>query len=276
MTSLELSQGADFPAPLPSPNVHAIDLPNGRVLVGSDLHAWPGSLTTAMQSFLWAARELEPDVVVLNGDILDGATLSRFPRAGWERRPTLIEEVAAAQSFLRAVRQASPGAEHILVRGNHDMRFENVLANKVPEYERMLGTRLEDVFPEWTVCWAVELPGTTIKHRYHNGQHATRQNALKSGRSYVTGHLHSLQVTALTDLQGTRFGVDTGTLAAVDGPQFGYAEGAPRDWRSGWVLLTYLAGTLLWPEVGAVVSEAEGTWSWRGRLFSTPAEASLA
>jgi hypothetical protein len=80
--------------------------------------------------------------------------------------------------------------------------------------------------------------------------------------------LHSLQAIAITDLQGTRYGVDTGTLAAVDGPQFGYAEGAPRDWRSGWVLLTYLNGSLLWPEVGAVVSEDEGTWSWRGRVFS--------
>lgn len=268
MTRLEPAWAPPPPTLVQSINAHTIDLPNGRVLVGSDVHAWPGPLTTGMQSFLWAARELKPDVVILNGDVLDGATLSRFPRSGWERRPTLVEEVAAAQAFLRAVRKASPGAQHVYVRGNHDQRAENVLSNKIPEYEGMFGTRLEDFFEDWIVCWSLELPGTTVKHRWHNGQNATRQNTLKSGRHYVTGHLHSLQVTALTDLEGTRFGVDTGTLADVNGPQFGYTEGAPRDWRSGWVLLTYQSGSLLWPEIGAVVSETEGTWSWRGRLFS--------
>jgi len=146
------------------------------------------------------------------------------------------------------------------------MRVEAALANKVPEFEGMPGTRLEELFPDWTVCWELRLPRTTIKHRWHNGANAPRQNALKSGRHYVTGHLHSLQTIALTDAEEIRFGVDTGTLAAVDGPQFGYCERNPRDWRSGWALLTYADGELLWPELGAVVNEANGTWSWRGRI----------
>jgi hypothetical protein len=245
----------------------SLDLSDARVLIGSDLHTWPGIITTGMRSFLWAAKKLSPDIICLNGDTIDGATLSRFPRAGWDYRPTLREEVAAAQAFLADVRKASPKAQHVLVRGNHCQRVENALANKVPEFEGMLGTRFEDLFPDWQVVWSLELPGTTVKHRWHNGQNATRQNALKSGRHYVTGHLHSLQTTALTDLSGTRFGIDTGTLADPYGPQFRYCEGAPRDHRSGWVLLSYQGGTLLWPEIGAVLSEPAGTWSWRGQIY---------
>jgi len=54
-----------------------------------------------------------------------------------------------------------------------------------------------------------------------------------------------LQVTAVSDLGGTRYGVDTGTLADPYGPQFSYCERAPRAYRSGWVFLTYQDGNLL-------------------------------
>jgi hypothetical protein len=228
-----------------------------------------------MSSFIWACKTLKPSVVVLDGDLLDGATLSRFPRIGWQTRPTLAEEVVAAQAFGAAVRKAAPHAKRVLIRGNHDMRVESALANKLPEFEGMLGSRLEDLFPDWTVAWELCLPRTTIKHRWHNGQNATRQNALKSGRHFVTGHLHSLGVQPVTDAEGTRFGVYTGTLAAVDGPQFGYCERNPRDWRSGWVLLTYADGELLWPEIAVVADEDEGTWSWRGRIHHVEPAASL-
>jgi hypothetical protein len=61
----------------------------------------------------------------------------------------LKEEIEAAQAFLADVRKASPRARHVLVRGNHCQRVENALANKLPEFEGMLGTRLEELFPDW-------------------------------------------------------------------------------------------------------------------------------
>jgi hypothetical protein len=269
MTALALAAAPALalpPALVQSIDEYTLDLPNARVLIGSDAHVWPGPYTTGMRSFLWAAKKLKPDVICLNGDTIDGATLSRFPRAGWDYRPTLRQEVQAAQAFLADVRKAAPKAQRFLIRGNHCQRVENAIANKLPEFEGMLGTRFEDLFPAWTVCWSLELPGTTIKHRWHNGQNAARQNTLKSGRHYVTGHLHSLGVQAVTDLNGTRFGIDTGTLADPYGPQFRYCEGAPRDHRSGWVFLTYQDGNLLWPEFGAVTEEKAGAFSFRGRI----------
>jgi len=46
-----------------------------------------------------------------------------------------------------------------------------------------------------------------------------------------------------------RFGVDTGTLAETDGPQFTYAEINPSNHRSGFAVLNFFNGTLLWPEL---------------------------
>lgn len=57
-------------------------------------------------------------------------------------------------------------------------------------------------------------------------------------------------MTPFNDYNGTRFGVDTGTLADPNGPQFrNYLEESPTNWRSGFVVLTYRDGRLLWPEV---------------------------
>jgi hypothetical protein len=74
-------------------------------------------------------------------------------------------------------------------------------------------------------------------------------NTVNAGVSVVTGHLHSLKVTPFADYNGNRFGVDTGTLAETDGPQFTYAEINPSNHRSGFAVLNFFNGRLLWPEL---------------------------
>jgi hypothetical protein len=82
-----------------------------------------------------------------------------------------------------------------------------------------------------------------------------------------TGHLHSLKVTPYTDYNGTRFGVDTGTLAGgPQGPQFlAYLEDAPANWRSGFAVATFHKGRLMWPEVVAVFDDNHV--EFRGKLY---------
>jgi hypothetical protein len=46
--------------PRPSLGTHSIALENGTALIDNDAHIWPGKPTTAMASFLWAARKLKP------------------------------------------------------------------------------------------------------------------------------------------------------------------------------------------------------------------------
>jgi hypothetical protein len=89
---------------------------------------------------------------------------------------------------------------------------------------------------------------------------------LWSGKTIVTGHLHSLRVTPLSDYTGTRYGVDCGTLADPYGPQFThYTEDNPVNWRSGFVVLTFYRGRLLWPEVVHVIDEGQVTF--RGKVY---------
>lgn len=233
-----------------------LQIEDGVILVGSDAHVWPGPLTAAQRAFQKFAKDLKPAAIVLNGDVFDGAQASRHPSIGWEKTPTVKEELDAVAAFLAPL-EAIPGARKIWTLGNHDMRLEVRIANTLPELRGVAGAHLKDHFPIWTPCWRVDVnDDIVIKHRWHNGLHATHQNALKSGKTLVTGHLHSLQARPWTDYTGTRYGVDTGTLADPDGDQFvNYTEAGPLNWRSGFVVLTFRGGRLMWPEVVAKVDD---------------------
>jgi hypothetical protein len=244
---------------------------NGTILVFSDAHFWPGIRTTAFCGLLWAIEEMKPQAVVNNGDAFDGAAISRHPRIGWDSTPSVIEELKACDAALGEIEEAAKDSRHntrlIWTLGNHDARFENRLAANAPQYEQVKGFSLKDHFPGWEPCWAVwNGENTVIKHRLSGGVHATHNNTVKAGVSIVTGHLHSLKVTPYDDYNGTRYGVDTGTLAEPMGPQFSnYLEEGPTNWRSGFAVLTYVDGKLLFPEVVKV--HAPGKIEFRGKVI---------
>lgn len=259
------------PLPPSEARVEIDDFTDGVVLVGSDAHYWPGYKSTAHRAFVKFAKDLKPDIIVLNGDALDAPSISRHPPIGWEDAPTLDREIELVQERLGEIAANAGRAQLIWPLGNHDARFNTRLAMAAPEYRNVEGTRLVHHFPEWRPCWSVAIGGVNgaiIKHRFKGGIHATHNNTLWGGRSIVTGHLHSLKVTPFTDYNGTRFGVDCGTLAYPRGPQFRYTEDNPLNWRSGFVVLTWRKGRLLWPEIVAVADEKAGEVEWRGSLIT--------
>src|SRR3990167_8198528 len=181
-----------------------VEIEDGVILVGSDCHYWPGDPSTAHRAFVKFCKDLKPTVVVMNGDVMDCGSISRFPPIGWESQPTVAEEIGAAQRRLREITEATPQAEHAWTLGNHDGRFETRLATVAPEFAGVHGVHLKDHFPDWKACWSVWVnDGSVIKHRFKGGIHAAHNNTLWSGRTLVTGHLHSLKVTPHTDYNGT-------------------------------------------------------------------------
>jgi hypothetical protein len=231
---------------------------DGVVLVASDCHYWPGIVTEAHQAFCRLAKSLKPVMVVLNGDILDGARISRHPRIMWEQQPQLKDEIHAVQDRCGEIERAAGKAKLVRTIGNHDARFENYLSGRVAEVEGMPGSTLLDYLPKWRAGWALHLNARTdswvcIRHRpVVGGIHAAVNSTLKAGVSYVHGHLHQLKVTPWADYRGRRYGVDTGTMADVGGPQFTYVEGGPLNWASGFAVLTFRKGRLLPPELVVV------------------------
>jgi hypothetical protein len=245
-----------------------IDVQDGIVLVGGDGHYWPGPASTAHRAFVAFCKKLKPQVVVMNGDAFDGAKISRHPPIGWENRPDVVDELAAVQRRLGEIEMAAPKARKVWPLGNHDARFETRLATVAPEYARIHGFHLKDHLPNWESCWSCWVNGeVVIKHRGpKGGVHAVHNNTMAAGKTMVTNHLHSLKVTPYTDYNDTRYGVDCGTLADPNGPQFlDYSEDNFKNHRSGFVCLTFRGGVLMWPEVVAVVDSE--TVQFRGELI---------
>lgn len=244
-----------------------MEIDHGLVIVFSDAHYFPDCVSTAHRGLLWAVKNLQPTAIVCNGDAFDGSTISRHARIGYDNKPTVMDELKAVTARLEEVRAASPTSNLIWPLGNHDARFETFLANCAPQYQGVKGFALKDHFPEWRSCWSFWINNkVVIKHRFKGGIHATHNNTQTSGVSIVTGHLHQLKVTPYTDYNGRRYGVDTGTLADLYGPQFiDYTEANPVNWGSGFAVLTFKDGELLLPELAQKWNE--DTIEFRGQLI---------
>jgi hypothetical protein len=244
---------------------------NQTIIVFSDAHFWPNEYTTAYRGLLWAIKEFKPNVVISNGDAFDGATISRHPPLGWAHTPSVMEELKAVQTCLGEIEEAAKTARHncklLFTWGNHDTRFANKLVSQAPQYREVHGFKLQDHLPAWEFAWSVwPTSNCVIKHRYKNGVHATHNNTVNAGISIVTGHLHSLKVTPFADYTGNRYGVDTGTLAEPYGAQFDYGEGNPINHRSGFAVLTFKDGKLLWPEL--VHKWSDNQVEFRGQVIN--------
>ena len=242
-----------------------VDLDNAVIFVASDCHYWPGEVSTAHIAFVKLIKKHKPDIVVINGDAFDGASISRYPKSGYDtfKMPTVKEELEAVSDRLGEIEKIAGNAKCVFTMGNHDMRFENKLANMAPEFKGVPGFSLKEHFPRWLFCMSMMInKNLMVKHRYANGLHATYNNTMKAGVSMVTGHLHRLQATIVSDYNGTRWGIDTGTLCETDGDQMSYAEGNPSNHCSGFALLTIVNGRLVQPEFCAVL---DGVAYFRGQ-----------
>jgi hypothetical protein len=242
---------------------------DGCVIVFSDAHFIPGQRSTAFKGLLYMIQELSPHAVICNGDAFDGASISRHDVTD-QPQTSVIQELKACQGALGEIEEVAKEARHnvklLFTWGNHDIRFGNRLAQHAPQFKEVQGFKLTDHIPDWDFCWAVwPTDQCIIKHRYKGGIHATHNNTVQAGVSLVSGHLHSLKVTPFTDYNGVRFGVDTGTLAEIDGPQFTYAELNPSNHRSGFAVLNFFNGRLLWPEL--VHKFDENLIEFRGQVY---------
>ena len=226
------------------PQMIAHDIGDGIVMVGNDLHIWPGEVPLMWKAFCSVAHKLRPKAIVLNGDMLDGARVSRHGALLGARAPKIDEEIDALHACLAMLPKSSL---RIWTIGNHDQRVNNYLSANAPEMDTYVG-RLEDRFPQWEFAYAAMLDDVEVRHRFRGGVHTGWNNALHAGISIVTGHTHQLQITAVRNRNGSHWGVEAGMLGDPRSRAFEYHEGQPSRAHEGFVVLSYDDGALMPPE----------------------------
>lgn len=231
-----------------------LTLTDGRILCISDAHYWPGIITVAhMAAVEWAKQE-QPEMIAVMGDMFDGATVSRHPPLGWEKLPKVIEELDACRDRISEFESASPNAIKVWHIGNHDDRFDRCLVGNASQYEGLEGFSICDYFKQWKFTYlSVVNNQLGLRHRPVNGGvHSAYNSALKFGLSYAHGHLHQLKVTPVDNATGRLWGVDCGHLADPAGPQFAYREGLTIGSCSGFAVITLYKGMVVDAEICTV------------------------
>tara|TARA_B100000131_G_scaffold122261_1_gene119354 strand:- start:13444 stop:14523 length:1080 start_codon:yes stop_codon:yes gene_type:complete len=98
-----------------------------KILTLSDIH-FPFALVDELEEAL--SLHSDADVVVLNGDILDGYAFNTYGRA---RRIAALKEYRAAFEFVKSISEDFP--QVVIVSGNHDRRPAKTLARNDFEKE---------------------------------------------------------------------------------------------------------------------------------------------
>ena len=236
-------------------------------LVGSDAHYWPyWGASAAHRALIQFAKVLKPTHIVLNGDVPDFPQITHHRPIAWKKEPTLREEMEEVHLRVGEI-ESSHSCERYWVWGNHDIRWDNRLAEKVPEFEDITGMSLRHHFPKWKFQNAIRINDTALemKHRFRGGEMAVRHNVMRSGISYLSGHDHNRQIYRWRDAHGTRYGINPGLMASPWSPAFEYQENHIYNHDSGLAVITFENGKMCPPELIEVVTP-DKVW-FRGRFY---------
>jgi len=226
-------------------------------VIGSDFHS-PYHDEASCQIFYNVIEDLNPEKVILLGDVINLDQFSRYPGEGkYPGCPTWIEEIAVAGSIMANVRQAAPAADLEWYEGNHELRLQKHLMRHDPIlYPHIDMSKLfylsdnESAMNEFSFYTYVQKPevfnkelGIVFKHgskvRKHTGMSAQAEvdNLLFS---VIMGHAHRLGLYRRSSgrsrylNQQPLFGMETGCLCKYDLP---YVEGATSNWQHGFGVL---------------------------------------
>lgn len=223
-----------------------LDLKNGIVAVASDFHV-PYHDEKAVATFVNYCREVQPNMIVINGDLVDMYMLSRFAK-GEGRNP--MSEIEEAREILATLRQYTK-ADIYYVIGNHEQRLEKTILTKAPE----LASLIEDVFSIFKLDEiGVKGVGTITVNDNFVFKHGTllgnksglsaikeMENAYLSG---ATGHTHRL-AKYIARKAGRKFvWLETGCLCSME-PEYMLNP----NWQQGFAMIQFENGKVKRAEV---------------------------
>lgn len=235
------------------------DTPHVRALAGtklvlsiSDTHA------TFLDPFTWwtflsTARDLQPDVLLFNGDILEGSEISRHPKIpGWTI--PLQREFDFAREMFRQAREVCPDARVIWTAGNHGLdRIASYLTQVAPAFANLDSLRFDEL--AGVQEYGVELaqggtiaspkgteddPPGVLLYGFYRCTHGTKlgespalTELRAAGRSGQSGHVHrGMVIHGTTEAQAGLSWMST-PMGCAHRAGRAYMKGLTTGWQRG-------------------------------------------
>lgn len=234
-----------------------------EVIVGSDFHsAFVDPF--ALDVFIEVIEIVQPDIVVLNGDVFDFPQISRHRKLPGHFHLNLQDEIDfGREKIMRRVREAAPDAEILFVIGNHEYRLVNYLADTAPEMASLRTLKFGELFgldelEIGLVCrqsflapnaaakkrdllenWHVIGDSLVVTHGVSCAKFAADEQLKRYQKSGTSGHTHRPQVITANSL-------GTGALSWTSTPMMAsFAVGRdyvsePSAWNMGFGVFSIL------------------------------------
>lgn len=203
------------------------EIKQSSILILSDLH-FPYQNNKAITLALDYGKSKKVDCILINGDLIDFANISRHERDF--RARSIAEEFDAVRMFLKSIRLHFPKTKIVFKYGNHDERWEKYLYSKASEIFDVNDFQLEvllklgelkiDVVKDKR---PVKMGKLTALHGHElagggaGGVNPSRATFLKTLDSVIVGHYHKTSQHTETTLSGDVISVNsTGCLCDLN------------------------------------------------------------
>lgn len=219
-----------------------------RALVVNDLHIPLHDEGLVELVMFKIGKKIKPDVIFLNGDIIDNFSISRY-----EKHPSirlgLDQEISAVRTFLQRLRATYPKARIVYIWGNHEFRFDTYITENASELyglvhlDKLLGCQelgievVKSVYRENWYRWG----DLYIGHFDTCGTLAgsTAQKLLRSkGVSVLQGHVHRCGASSIALMDRTLYAYENGTLCDVSKQTYAKKP----DWSASFAIVYLVKG----------------------------------
>ena len=180
----------------------------GKTAVFSDIHLGIHDKAALIAAIQYAKQD-RVENIILNGDILDSAQISRHPKHA--DTPKFLNEIELAKQFLEGLRSEFKDQNIYFKIGNHEDRLERYLMQNADALAGLIDFRkllkLDDLgirFVESTQFMKIE--NTYIVHGHEmkvsGGVNPARALILKAAANVVMGHVHKTSFSSVRSLDG--------------------------------------------------------------------------
>lgn len=214
-----------------------------KIAILADIH-FPFEDFDSLDRATEIVKKEKPDIIVLDGDILDCSEISKFDVVP-NFTKQLRDEISLGWSFLSDLRKENSNAIIYYIEGNHEFRIKSYLIHHAPQlYDPMYipdQLRVSDFNIKWIsvregatkFCDVyIEINGVKIGHfdSVNQGAGMTIRNIMrkKGNGNYVQGHVHRGAINYFTNIDKEVFwGMETPCLCKY--PHYSSVD----DWQKG-------------------------------------------
>lgn len=191
-----------------------------KALICGDFHV-PFHDETAFKALRDFARDYNPDVLAIHGDLVDFEAFSRFlkdprstsnPQKELEKAAELVERLLSVTSAKRL----------IFGVGNHEYRLEKMILKSAPSLIYLDSLNLIELLGlhDWEVIpheGFLKVDNLIIQHGVSYGPTTNQKNIDRfGGFNVVQGHSHRLSQRFVRSLHGVHSAVEAGCLCRLD------------------------------------------------------------